>query len=222
VTTPGQLQAVLDRIGRACDRAGRPRDSVRLVAVTKGQTPERIRRVLLDQGQLALGENRVQEWEAKAPDLADRQIEWHFIGNLQRNKVRFCGDFHLIHSLNSVRLADALQRYGERNDLVFRVLLEANLAGEETKMGAPASQLEQLADHARSLPNVSLEGLMTMAPYGSAPDELHALFASARQWRDTLGLKELSMGMSGDFEIAIEEGATIVRVGSLLFEDDAS
>jgi pyridoxal phosphate enzyme (YggS family) len=218
----GQLETVLDRIGRACDRAGRPRDSVRLVAVTKGRSPEEIRRVLLGHGQLALGENRVQEWEAKAPALAADGIEWHFIGNLQRNKVRFCGDFHLIHSLNSQRLADALQRYGERNDKVFRVLLEANLANEETKLGAPADELEQLADHARSLSHVQLEGIMTMAPYGAEPDALHALFGSARQWRDKLGLRELSMGMSGDFEIAIEEGATIVRVGSLLFEDEAA
>lgn len=215
------LQQVRERISLACDRAGRPQDSVRLVAVTKGRTPEEIRQVLVGHGQLVLGENRVQEWQDKAPALAADDIEWHFIGNLQRNKVRFCHGIHLIHSLNSERLANQLQRIGERDGVVFRVLLEANLTGEDAKQGAPAGQLEQLAEHTRSLSHVSLEGLMTMAPYDSPEAELRSLFSSARQWRDKLDLKELSMGMSGDFEIAIEEGATIVRIGSLLFEGTA-
>lgn len=214
------VRKVLERMNAACERAGRPADSVQLVAVTKGQDPERIDRVLLQHGQLTLGENRVQEWERKAPQLP-AEVQWHFIGNLQRNKVRFCAGFQLIHSLNSIRLADALQRFGENNDHVFRVLLEANLAGEDSKQGAPEAGLQQLADHTRSLSHVSLEGLMTMAPHDAAVEEQRALFNSARQWRDRLGLKELSMGMSGDFEIAIEEGATIVRVGSLLFEGAA-
>lgn len=216
------LQDVLDRMAAACERAGRAPGSVQLVAVTKGQAAAEVRQALLQHGQRALGENRVQEWQRKAPQLADADVEWHYIGNLQRNKVRFCTGFHLIHSLNSVRLADALQSYGERNDHVFRVLLEANLAGEDSKQGAPEDELERLADHARSLSHVSLEGLMTMAPHDAEPPEQHALFNSARQWRDRLGLKELSMGMSGDFEIAIEEGATMIRVGSLLFTDGAA
>ena len=145
-------------------------------------------------------------------------VEWHFIGNLQRNKVKYCLPFELIHSVNSLRLIDELQRIGESKDHVFKILLELNVAGEVSKQGAALADLEQLVDHARKQPNVALKGLMTMAPFSDDPEAARPYFEKLHTIRDRLMLDELSMGMSGDFEVAIEEGATIIRVGSALFK----
>lgn len=212
------LERIRARIAEACRRSGRESGSVKLVAVTKGHEPAEIERRVLRHGCRALGENRIQEWRPKANELSDQGIEWHFIGNLQRNKVKYCLPFHTIHSLNSVRLADELQRQGERMDHVFRVLVEVNMAGEESKQGALAGAAERLVEHARALPNLEVTGLMTMAPYVQDPELARPVFSGLRRLRDKLALVDLSMGMSSDFEVAIEEGATIVRVGSALFE----
>jgi PLP dependent protein len=206
---------ILERIHKACHRSGRNPDEVKLVAVTKGHGPEEIEKAILSHGHRILGENRIQEWQQKQV-LED--IEWHFIGNLQRNKVKYCLPFELIHSLNSERLADELQAFGAKHDHIFKVLIEVNVAEELSKQGLPLADLEALVEQVQTLPNVSLAGLMTIAPYSDTPDTARPYFAHLRQIRDRLGLKELSMGMSGDFEVAIEEGATIIRIGTALFQ----
>ncbi len=207
---------VQERILQACERAGRDPAEVTLVAITKGHDPRDIERVVLEHGHRVLGENRVQEWRDKAEVLEN--IEWHFIGNLQTNKVKYCTPFSVIHSLNSVRLADAMQTQGERREHVFRVMVEVNVAGEASKQGAAADEAEALVAHARGLSQVEVLGLMTIAPYSDRPEDARPVFRALRDLRDKLGLKDLSMGMSGDFEVAIEEGATFVRIGSALFE----
>lgn len=188
------------------------------MAVTKGHDADEIGRRIVEAGCRVLGESRVQEWREKAAQLKGHGIEWHLIGNLQRNKVKYCRPFHTIHSLNSRRLADELQRHGERFDHRFRVLVEVNLAGEESKRGAGLSDADALVDYARALPNVEVGGLMAMAPWHEDREGVRPVFAGLRGLRDKLGLVDLSMGMSNDFEVAIEEGATIVRVGTALFE----
>ncbi len=210
------ITEVRSRIADACRRVGRSPDEVTLVAVSKGHNPDEIREAILSAGHTVLGENRIQEWRAKAPELPE--ASWHFIGNLQRNKAKYSRQFALIHSLNSARLADALQAVGERHDHLFRVLIEVNVAGEMSKQGVALEQAEQLADYVRSLDRLAVEGVMTMAPFGSDPEQARRYFTRLRTLRDKLGLVELSMGMSGDFEVAVEEGATIVRIGSALFE----
>ena len=208
---------VIKRMAAACERAGRDPSEVKLVAVTKGHTLDEIRRVLLDNGHCYLGENRIQEWRDKAQALEAEDIEWHLIGNLQRNKVKYCLPFSLIHSLNSVRLADELQKQGAKKNHVFKTLIEVNVADEASKLGISPEEAEDLAAYVKTLSHVQAEGLMTIAPYVHNPDEVRHYFAQLRKLRDKLSLRELSMGMSGDFEVAVEEGATIVRVGSALF-----
>ncbi len=208
------LEDVLERIERACLRVGRDPEGVTLVAVTKGHSAEEIG-ALLRRGQRVLGENRVQEWQGKAGQLEN--IEWHFIGNLQRNKVKYCLPFALIHSLASERLAEALQVQGEKSNHVFRVLVEVNTSGETSKQGAPLEEAEALVRYAQSLPNLRVEGLMTMAPYHENPEAARPYFRRLCELRDRLDLEHLSMGMSKDFEAAVEEGATLVRIGAALF-----
>ncbi|MEX2541944.1 MAG: YggS family pyridoxal phosphate-dependent enzyme [Trueperaceae bacterium] len=212
------LADVRRRIRDACMRAGRDPAEVKLVAVTKGHDALEIERRVVLAGCLVLGESRVQEWRDKADQLSDHGIEWHLVGNLQRNKVKYCRSFHTIHSLNSRRLADELQRHGERFDHRFRVLVEVNLTGEESKRGAVLSDADSLVEYARVQPNVEVAGLMTMAPWHDDRERVRPVFAGLRALRDKLGLVDLSMGMSNDFEVAIEEGATIVRVGTALFQ----
>ncbi|HEX7003304.1 MAG TPA: YggS family pyridoxal phosphate-dependent enzyme [Trueperaceae bacterium] len=212
------IDEVRRRIAAACERAGRERSEVKLVAVTKGHPVAEIEERVVDEGCLVLGESRLQEWRAKEAELTGRGIEWHLIGNLQRNKIKYCLPFHTIHSLNSRRLADALQAYGERSDHRFRVLVEVNVAGEESKLGIGVEEAAELVAYARALPNLQVAGLMTMAPHYDDPEQARPVFRGLRGLRDKLGLVELSMGMSNDFEVAVEEGATIVRVGSALFD----
>jgi PLP dependent protein len=210
------LADVRTRIERACARVGRSPSEVTLVAVTKGHDASEIRSVLLEHGHTALGENRVQEWRAKAEALP--HAEWHFIGNLQTNKVKYLRDVHAIHSLGSTRLVDALERQGAKWEHRFRVFVEVNVAGEASKHGVPLEEAAEVVAYVRSLPHLELLGLMTMAPYSEDAEDARPTFRRLRELRDTLGVAELSMGMSGDFEVAVEEGATFVRVGSALFE----
>lgn len=213
------------RIEAACRRAGRDPGEVKLVAVTKGHDVEEIEREVLNKGHGVLGENRVQEWRDKAAafdemgadDKLGISIEWHMLGNLQRNKVKYCTPFALIHSLNSVRLADELERQGEKRDHVFRALVEVNVADEDSKRGAGLEEAERLVEYARGLEHVEVKGLMAMAPYADNPEASRPTFVKLHTLRDRLKLEELSMGMSGDFEVAIEEGATIVRIGTAVF-----
>lgn len=208
------LSKVQNRIAEACKRANRDPSEVKLVVVSKNHNISEIEEYVLDLGHRILGENRIQEWRSKQ-ELEN--IEWHMIGSLQRNKVKYCLPFHTIHSVNSERLARELDKFGEKHGHVFRILIEVNTAAEDSKQGLAIAELGELVEICHNLDNVELVGLMTMAPFSDEPEHSRPYFAKLRQLRDKLGLGELSMGMSGDFEVAIEEGATIVRVGSAVF-----
>jgi pyridoxal phosphate enzyme (YggS family) len=215
-----RLTAVEDRIAAACRRAGRERSAVRLVAVTKGMSAAVVREAL-DAGLRCFGENYVQEWAAKRDALASRaDVEWHFIGRVQRNKAQAVAEAALVHSLADLRVAAALAEAGRRSGRPVRARVQVTLDAEPTKGGvAPAALADHLAE-LRALEGLRLEGLMAIPP-PLAPDEVRLRFRELRALRDrqvdAAGLAELSMGMSGDFEVAIEEGATLVRVGTAIF-----
>lgn len=211
------LADVRRRLEAACAAAGRDPADVVLVAVTKGQDAATIRRELLDRGHRVLGENRVQEWREKHEELG-ADVAWHLVGHLQTNKVRYCAPFALIHSVDSERLADALEDEGARRGHVFPVLLQVNVAGEERKHGVAPAALPDLVRHVASLAHVRLEGLMTIAPYGADPERARPVFRELRALADRHAHGRTSMGMSGDLEVAVAEGATWVRVGRALFE----
>ncbi len=211
------FERVQKRIYDACKRVGRDPSEVTLVAVTKNHSVNEIEDKILRFGHRILGENRVQEWRKKKEQLSD--IQWHMIGNLQTNKVKYCRDFYAIHSLSNTRLADEMQRQGLKLKHSFKVFVEVNVVGESSKQGAPFEEAEDLVDYAKSLSCLEVYGLMTMAPYNEDLMLVRKTFRKLKQLCDKLALKELSMGMSNDFEVAIEEGATYIRVGSALFED---
>jgi pyridoxal phosphate enzyme (YggS family) len=220
------LARVRDRMAAAAAAAGRDADAVRLVAVTKYvETP--IIAALCAQGCRDFGESRPQEiWnKSESPQLA--AARWHLIGRLQRNKVRRTLPLAtLIHSVDSERLLHAINEQADGLKSTTRVLLEVNCAGEEEKQGFSADEMRRLAPELSRYPRVEVAGLMTMGPRTGGQHAARRAFAQLRQLRDSLAaemppqapLRELSMGMSGDFEAAIAEGATMVRVGSLLFE----
>jgi pyridoxal phosphate enzyme (YggS family) len=210
------LADVRDRIERACARAGRDPGEVRLVAITKGHDAEAVRAAVLDHGHRVLGESRVQEWRSKAEALGP-DVEWHLVGHLQTNKVRYCRTFALLHGVDSARLVDALEADGERHGHVFPVLLQVNVSGESAKHGIDPTGLADLVARVHDAPHVRLEGLMTMAPYDADPERARPVFRTLRTLAERHADGRTSMGMSGDFEVAIEEGATWVRVGSALF-----
>lgn len=220
-----RLQAVEDRLRTACHRAGRSRTEVTLVAVTKA-APIEVASCVLAVGLLHLGENRPQElWRKAAALPAD--VNWHLIGHLQRNKIeRTLPLVRLIHSVDSLRLLEALEQAAARRAEPLRVLLEVNASREAAKHGFAPEDLPGLTARMAELEHVQLDGLMTMAAYDAPPANCRATFAEVRELgarlRTQLGqrhpLKHLSMGMSNDFEIAVEEGATIVRIGSALFD----
>lgn len=213
------LATVRERLERACERAGRDPREVRLVAVTKGHDADEVRRVLLDRGHRVLGESRVQEWRTKAAALG-HGIEWHLVGHLQTNKVRYCRPFTLLHGVDSARLITALEQDGAKHGHVFPVLLQVNVSGEASKYGVAAGELEELAARLDDAPHVRLEGLMTMAPFDPDPERARPLFAALRSLSERFAGGRTSMGMSDDFEVAVEEGATWVRIGSALFGAD--
>ena len=217
-----ELRSVTERIAAAAARAGRDPSSVRIVAVTKGR-PLATAQEAAAVGLLDLGENRVQEALGKMDAWPGAPVRWHFVGHLQRNKAKHVvGRFALIHSLDSVRLADALQEAAAARDLVQDVLVEVNVAGEEQKTGCPAAEVPALVEHAAGLSHIAVRGLMTMAPFTADVAAQRRTFAGLRQVREELvgrgfRLSELSMGMTNDFETAVEEGATMVRLGTVLF-----
>jgi pyridoxal phosphate enzyme (YggS family) len=209
------LPQVLERIERACRRAGRRPEEVRLVAVTKGRTPEEIQERVLRHGAFPLGESRVQEALRKMERL---QAEWHLVGHLQRNKAKFAPRFALIHSLDSLPLAEALAKAAERAQTRLKVLVEVNLGREPQKHGVLEEDLPGLLERLREMPRLEVLGLMTVPPMGPE-GVVRPIFRRLSQLADRFGLPERSMGMSDDFEWAVEEGATLVRVGRALFVD---
>ncbi len=207
------------RVEAACRRARRPLDGVRIVAVSKGVDAERVR-VAVEAGAQDLGENYVQEWQAKRAVLADLAVAWHFIGRIQRNKAAAVATCTLAHSVADERVARALDAAAARRGAALRVLLQVNVGGEATKAGIPPAALPRVLAMVRTLGALRVEGLMAIPP-PLAPEAVRPLFAALRELRDrqedAAALPHLSMGMSGDFELAIEEGATLVRVGTAIF-----
>ena len=215
------LLKVMERIEKAALRAGRDPGEIQLVAVSKTVEPARIQEAI-EAGASVLGENYVQEAQKKIKTMG-RPAAWHFIGHLQSNKAKVAVQlFDMIHSVDSVHLAEELNRRAAQADRRLRVLIEVNLSKEATKFGTDEEKLFTLARKAKDLDRLSLEGIMTMPPYFDSPEESRPYFVELRRWkermeREGIPVKELSMGMSNDFEVAIEEGATFVRVGTAIF-----
>ena len=211
------LEAVRERMRRALERAGRAPDSAALMAVTKTQPPQRIREAYAA-GQRLFGENRVQEFERKSPGLDLPGAEWHLIGTLQSNKARRAATlFAAIQSVDSERLAGRLDAAAAEAGRHLPVFLEVKLSPEATKGGCAEGDLPALAEAVRELPHLDLQGLMCIPPFTERPEDARPFFRRLREWQDRLGLPGLSMGMTHDFEIALEEGATLVRVGTAIF-----
>lgn len=223
------LASVKERIARAARKSGREPDAVGLVAVSKTVPAERIE-VSGIEG-CVLGENKVQEARDKIEALGTESYHWHFIGHLQKNKVKYIpGLFKMIHSVDNSELAEEIHKYSLKHDLVTPVLIQVNISGEPSKFGVLGPNLEELLDMLVSLNGISVRGLMTIPPFDPEPENSRRHFAALRKLRDRMRavdvenmvMDELSMGMSNDFEVAIEEGATWVRVGSAIFgERDA-
>ncbi len=222
----GRCEAIEARLQAACRRAGRPRGDVTLVAVTK-TIPADVAALLPALGIGDLGENRPQQLWHKAAALA-APVRWHLIGHLQRNKIeRTLPLVHLIHSVDSLRLLTALEEEAARRQLAIPVLLEVNAGQEVSKHGFGSAELPNLGSQLAGLRYVRIEGLMTMAAFEPDPERCRPAFAALRTLRDRLRvqlgaavrLEHLSMGMTNDFEVAIEEGATLVRIGTALFGD---
>lgn len=222
-TIADNIARVEARIQSACDACGRHRDSVRLVAVSKNHPAERIREAV-DAGLTVFGENRVQEAMGKIPELPGF-LDWHLIGHLQTNKVKHAVhcEFALIHSVDSERLLRALESAAEEQGRRQPILLQVNVSGEGSKFGIPPEELEALLEAANACHHLEIQGLMTIPPVAEDPEKAAPHFARLRELRDRMALssgyalEELSMGMSHDLEIAIREGATMVRVGTDLF-----
>lgn len=216
------LGSVRERIDAAARRSGRNPDAVRLVVVTKGVTLAAVREAL-EAGAGIFGESRIQEALPKIAALGDR-AEWHLIGTLQRNKVRRAvGTFEVIHSVDRPELAEEIDRRAAEAGRVQKILIQVNVSGETAKAGVPPGEAAGLVRAAGKLRNLDLRGLMTIPPLPGKPEDsrpfYRALRALGEAFRSELGIPfpELSMGMSGDFEVAVEEGATMVRVGTAIF-----
>lgn len=218
------LENVRTRIVEAAERVGRHPDSVTLVAVTKTVTPLEVME-LYRLGVRNFGENRVADGLTRKNALAAPDAVWHMIGHLQRNKARDAleGGYACVHSVESAKLVDVLQQEAEKLGMTLPILLEANISGEESKYGAAADDVLALLQAALAKPNLQVRGLMTMAPLTDNPENARPFFRGLRLLRDRLqdatgaALPDLSMGMTGDFEVAVEEGSTLVRVGTALF-----
>jgi pyridoxal phosphate enzyme (YggS family) len=210
------LGRVQEAVARACARAGRSPDHVLLIAVSKTVDVERVR-LAIAAGVAALGENRVQEAKEKIEALG-RAVPWHLIGSLQTNKARDAARlFDWIHSVDRLELAQALSRRAHGGDRALNVLLQVNLGDEPQKGGVAPAELERLHEKVAGLPDLEVRGLMAIPPATAEPEQARPYFRRLRELRDELGLEHCSMGMSADFEVAIEEGATMVRVGTAIF-----
>jgi len=216
------IQIVRERIDRACRRAGRDPGSVTLIAVSKlfdaGRVDEACRHGLRD-----FGENYIQELREKHESLEGRGIRWHFIGHLQTNKVRhLAGWVHLVHSVDSLRLGTSISEAGRKAGRTIPVLIEVNTTGEGTKFGLKPDEIVDFSRELRKMPFLELQGLMTMGPLSENPEDARSSFRLLRELGERVGedghpMPHLSMGMTNDFEVAIEEGATLLRIGTAIF-----
>ena len=219
-----RIEQVRRRIAEAAGRSGRDPNDVQLVAVTKSVAVSRIREAL-DAGLKVFGENRIQEAKGKVALLSSPSIQWHLVGTLQTNKSKLAVElFELIHSLDSVKLAASMDRHGAALRKQVRALIEVNLEGESDKSGLHESELLPLLQACRAYAHLTIEGLMAIPPFHRNPQDVRPYFRRLRLLRDRAAdthpdfrLRHLSMGMSNDFEVAIEEGATLVRIGTAIF-----
>ncbi len=220
-----RLDQIIERIQRAAEGCGRDAGSVQLVAVSKTIAPDRVREAL-EAGVTILGENYVQEARDKFQALVQYPVSWHFIGHLQSNKAKYAVRlFDLIHSVDSLKLARELDKQAAKVDKIQPILIQVNISGEDTKSGIATEETAHLITAVSELKNLSIRGLMTMPPYFYQPEKVQPFFAALRRLRDDIqdhcipnvSMEELSMGMTGDFEVAIQEGATLVRIGTAIF-----
>ena len=225
MTLRNRLEAIHHRIEQAAVNCQRSPDEIRLVAVSKTMPVEAVS-AAIDAGARILGENYIQEARGKIEALVDQDIDWHFIGHLQTNKAKYAVRlFDLIHSVDSLKLARELDKHAAKIGKIQQILIQVNIAKEGTKSGVYAEDLFELVEAISHFSNLSLMGLMTMPPYFNAPEKVRPYFAELRRLRDSVAerradnvaLQELSMGMTGDFEAAIAEGASLVRVGTAIF-----
>ncbi len=222
---PANVKMIRERIARCCERIGRDPVEVTLVAVAKTFPAETVREVV-QAGVGDIGENYVQELRHKREVLGDKAIRWHFVGHLQSNKARMVAPFaHLIHAVDSVALARELDRRVREAGRVLDVLIEVNTTGEGSKFGVRPDGAESLVRSMQPFPNLRIAGLMTIGPFLPDPEGSRPMFRLLRELRDSIAavpqdnvtMRHLSMGMTGDFEVAIEEGATIIRIGTAIF-----
>ena len=220
----GNIAAIKQRINAAASRCERDPASIQLMAVSKTVEPARIREAL-EAGITLFGENYVQEAREKIPAIG-QAVSWHMIGHLQTNKVKYVVNlFNWIHSVDRLELAQELDKRARQNNRKLNVLIEVNVSGETSKSGAEPSRVLELARQISTLPHLQVRGLMTMPPYSDHPETSRPYFRSLSKLRDeikataisNIRLDDLSMGMTDDFEVAIEEGATIIRVGRAIF-----
>lgn len=218
------LKKVEDNVDAACRKAGRSRDEVTLIAVSKTKPVEMLS-TIYNQGIRDFGENKVQEMCDKMEQLPS-DIRWHMIGHLQTNKVKYIvGHTTLIHSVDSLHLAKEIEKQAEKKDVTVDILVEVNIAEEESKFGIHKEEIYELVRQIAALPHVHICGLMTIAPYVENPEDNRMYFRGIRQLSvdiaeqniDNVNMDVLSMGMTGDYMVAIEEGATMVRVGTGIF-----
>src|SRR5881296_422762 len=216
------VACVREQIAQAAEKARRAVDEIELVAITKTHPAEKVREAV-EGGQTLFGENRVQEARAKIPELSSN-LRWHFVGHLQKNKVRQALPlFEMIHSVDSLALAQDINRIAEEDGLHPRVLIEVNVAGEGSKFGFQPDKLRAEMESLLALPRLSILGLMTIPPLADEAETSRKYFVQLRELRECLqtefhvDLPQLSMGMTQDFPIAVEEGATLVRVGTAIF-----
>ena len=219
-----QLQEVEKKIQPACDRAGRKREEVTLIAVSKTKPVETLQEAY-DLGVRIFGENKVQELTVKYEALP-KDIHWHMIGHLQTNKVKYIIDkAELIHSVDSLKLAETIEKEAAKHDLIADILVEVNVAEEESKFGMKMEEVIPFVEKVSAFPHVRVRGLMTIAPFVEDPEENRSIFADLHKLyidikkknHDNDTVSVLSMGMTNDYEVAIEEGATMVRVGTGIF-----
>ena len=218
------LSVVEENIKKACEKAGRDRNEVTLIAVSKTKPVEMLEEVY-DTGIRDFGENKVQEMCEKM-DVLPKDIKWHMIGHLQRNKVKYiAGRTELIHSVDTYRLAEEINIQAKKKNIIIPILVEVNIAGEESKFGTSAEDAMLLVEDISKLENVRIKGLMTIAPYVEDAEENRPYFRKIKQLAvdiankniDNVSMEILSMGMTGDYMVAIEEGSTMVRVGTGIF-----
>jgi pyridoxal phosphate enzyme (YggS family) len=219
------VRNIRERIAQAAVRAGRPPEEVRIVAAAKGQSPEKILEAVVA-GVSIIGHNYLQEAARHMEAASHSGAQFHMIGHLQRNKANKAVEiFDVIETVDDERLVSALNRRAEAENKILGVMIQVNLAGEEQKSGTNEEDAQRLADFIRTLSHIRLMGLMTMPPFFDDPDRARPYFARLRELREKMkscgalapDMNELSMGMTGDFEVAVEEGSTLVRIGTALF-----